>query len=411
MPESGEGASALRGVDVLYFSAIDWSFRRLPHHYITEEITRRGGQVVFIENTGIRRPTFRDMARVRRRLAHLLRSRGRLLPAREPGLRIVPPLALPPHPSRLVRAINSTLLSGQIRRVVPGLSSGMSVAIVTLPNWTSLDAARALRPGLLVYYCADEFPAVPEADPTTGDSEDELLQAANLVFVTSERLRHLCSRSGASPVFTPVGVDLQAFADAAAGKLPRPDALSGIPGRTIGYLGGLNHKVDVRLLEEVARTFRNDSVVILGEIDDPRYAPRPLPNLKILHGHAHDEIPAFLQQFDVCLIPYLRSQFTDSVYPAKLHEYLAAGRPVVSTNLPEVLRFAEVVRIASNGAEFIAHVRAALEEPDPPRSVAARIDVAARHDYSIVIPRMLAEIEQRLLARRVMLPEPGNGLR
>lgn len=400
--------SALHDVDVLYFSAIDWTFRRLPHHYIAAEITRRGGRLVFIENTGIRRPSVRDLARVRQRLARLIRSRGRVLPAQQAGIRVVPPLALPPHPSRVVRAINRELLSRQIRRIAPGVRRGHALAMITLPNWTSLDVSRALRPRLLVYYCADEFAAVPDAEPSTAESEDALLQEAHLVFVTSERLRQLCSRHGASPVFVPVGVDLDVFADAAARRLPRPAALSGLPGRVIGYLGGLNHKVDIALLEQVARTFHRDSVVVVGSVDDPRYAPRPMPNLRILAGHGHDEVPAFLQHFAVCLIPYMRSQFTDSVYPAKLHEYLAAGRPVVSTDLPEVLPFADVVRVASDAGAFITHVREALEGRDAPEAIAARVAVAARHDYGIVIPRMLGEIERRLVEKGEALAEPHH---
>lgn len=391
---------------VVYFGGTDWSFRRQPQQYICAEIARRGGRVLFVENTGVRWPSTRDLGRVRDRLVRLLSTAPTGASVEEYGIRAVPALAIPTHPSKPIRALNCWLVRRQLRRAAPELDGRATVSWISLPNWTTLDVTRALRPRLVVYYCGEEFAAVPQAHPSIRESERAVLAEADIVFATSRRLEMLCKQAGRDDtILAPVGVDLQAFADAAAGRLDRPADLRGLRGRVIGYLGGLNHKVDVPLLEAVVRAFPDDSVVILGSVEDPRCAPRPAPNLYVLGERRYEEIAAYLQHFDVCLIPYVRNEFTDSVCPAKLNDYLAAGRSVVSTALAEVLPFRAVIRVGDGHDAFITNVREALEEWNSERSVAARVAAAATRSYDVIVPRMLAAVEARLSVEHAWLRE------
>ena len=103
---------------------------------------------------------------------------------------------------------------------------------------------------------------------------------------------------------------------------------------------------------------------------------RGLPNVHLLGPKPHEQIPDYIAAFDVCLIPYVVDDFTSNISPAKLNEYLALGKPVVSTDLAEVRRFNEangaVVRIGATREEFIAQVQAALE-----RTLARNVSSAA----------------------------------
>jgi glycosyltransferase involved in cell wall biosynthesis len=387
----------MSGDQFVYFSAVDWTFRRLPHHYICDELARREDRTLFIENTGARWPGVRDARRVRDRILRLLSAGTKGMPVASQRITVLPPLVLPIHP--LTRGVNRLLLTRQVKAAAPWLDPVRAVAWLTLPNPTNLDLTRWLRPALVVYFCADEFAALPDVDPSVASSEDELLKMADLVFVTSQRLKRLCSRFGAEPIFVPVGVDAASFEDAASGRLPVPKALRDVRRPIVGYLGGLNHKIDIDLLDAVIRAFPSSEFVFVGDVDDPRYAPSPAPNLRIVTGIAHEEIPAFLQYFDVCLIPYQVNQFTRSVYPAKLNEYLAAGRPVVSTALPEAVALEGVIRIARDHGEFIAHVRDALANDMGAERVGARVGAARANDYAKIIPPMLDRVERALRSK------------
>ena len=390
-----------RGRDVVYLSAVDWTFRRLFHHYICDEIVARSGRVVFIENTGARWPRLRDASRVLVRARRILAARGRSLNAGGDGqITVVPPVVLPAH--SLTSSLNRELLRWQLRRAVPWLDAPNAVAWITLPNRTALDLLDWLRPKATIYFCADEFAAVPGIASDVTACEDELLRRSNIIFVTSERLRVLCSRFGAEPIFVPGGVDFAAFASAAHGELACPSPLRDVRGHVIGYIGGLNHKVDVELLEKVARAFQEDTIVVLGDVDDDRYTPAPARNLRVLPRRPHEELPAFLQRFDVCMIPYEVGPFTRSVYPAKLNEYLAAGRPVVSTALPEVLRMRDVVRVAANHEAFIREIALALRDDMTCEGSRRRVAAAKRNDYRRIIPPMLDTVD-RLIARAGLL--------
>jgi glycosyltransferase involved in cell wall biosynthesis len=380
----------------VYFAAIDWAFRMQHHQYISREIARAGGRVIFIENSGVRWPRLRDLDRVGARLRNLALTAAHGGSAVEPGITVVPPRVLPVHPARVVRALNRWALLRQIRGAAPDLHPSSTIAWVGLPNWTSYDVARALRPRTTVYYNADEFARVPGAHPTIRASEAAVIRAADIVFVTSQRLRRLCEREGKRPVVVPVGVDVAEFIDAAARRLPKPADLASLPGRVIGYMGGVNHKLDPRLLEAVATAFPTDTVVVLGPVEDRRALPRGMANIRLLGERPHDDLPAYLQHFDVCLIPYVRSEFTDSVYPAKLNEYLAAGRPVVSTALPEVRAFAGIVYVATTTEEFIAKVAEALSGADDLAAAERRAHHAAKSAYPALVSKMLAELHDHL---------------
>jgi len=132
-----------------------------------------------------------------------------------------------------------------------------------------------------------------------------------------------------------------------------------------------------------------------------------LPNVALLGVKAHAEIPAYIRRFDVCLIPYVVDGFTDHISPAKLNEYLALGKPVVSTGLFEIRRFVkthgDVVAVADGAEDFAAHIEAGLKPP-PPGAAERRRAVAEANSWQAKVEEMSAHIERKLSARRPRMP-------
>jgi hypothetical protein len=382
---------------VVYLSSIDWDFRRQDHQFICLELASRGHDVVYVENTGARMPGPRDLRRVVSRLRNWSRAL-RATAAAEP-VRVVSPIAIPGGALPIERALNKRLLRLQLRPELARLG-GRRVLWIGLPTWAAVDLIDIVSPDLIVYYCGDAFAEVPGIRQSLRASEREIVTRSDLVIANSQALVEHCRRLGArDTLFVPVGIDLAASEDARAGRLPAPAELRGLPGRLIGYMGGLNHKVDLPLLEAVADAFPDDTLVVLGSVEDPRYRPRDRRNVVILGERSYDDIGAYLVRFDVCLIPYVVNEFTISVYPGKLVEYLALCRPVVSTPLPEVLPYAPVVDIAATPDAFVAAVAAALERPDTAELRAERLAWASRNSYSGLVATMVGAMEQRLADR------------
>ena len=130
---------------------------------------------------------------------------------------------------------------------------------------------------------------------------------------------------------------------------------------------------------------------------------KALPNVRLLGSKPHADIPAYVRHFDVCLIPYLVDGFTDHISPAKLNEYLAIGKPVVSTGLFEVRRFVadhgDVIAVADGIDGFTAKVEAALRE-DTPDAALRRRAVAEANSWQAKVEDMSARIESKLIEKR-----------
>lgn len=348
---------------VVHVASLDWAFRKQDQHFIAADLAARGHPVVYVENTGARFPGVADLPRVAGRLRNWARSGAQDVPLPR-GLRVVSPLCIPGASLGVERALNTVLLKAQLRRALASIRGRPIVLWLGLPTWTALDMAEWIDPEVVAYYCGDALGRLPGLRRSIVRSEEAVLRRADIVFAASSALVEHCRRHGVEPLPVPMALDLAASRSAREGTSPMPAELRGLRGRIIGYMGGLNAKVDVGLLDAVAEGFPDDTLVILGSVEDPRARPRPAPNVVILGERPHERIGAYLARFEVCLIPYVLSDFTDAVNPAKLIEYLAVGRPVVSTPLREVLPYSDVVRVARGAEAFIAAIEETLRSPD-----------------------------------------------
>ena len=136
-----------------------------------------------------------------------------------------------------------------------------------------------------------------------------------------------------------------------------------------------------------------------GVSDDDLAALRRLPNAHFIGPVEHDQVPGVIAACDVCLIPYRLNEQTRHVNPLKVYEYLAGGKPVVATPLPELVQFGNTVRLASDAAGFVAAVEASLPEAADPLAQATRRALAAANTWDLRVARMI-ELVDDALARK-----------
>ena len=212
--------------------------------------------------------------------------------------------------------------------------------------------------------------------------------------------------------FLPNGVD---FATVSA-RHPEPADLATIRAPRIGYCGWLKNQLDWSLIESLAERHAGWSFVFAGAVAphaglEARLAAlSERPNVHLLGPKTPEELLTYPQHFDVYIMPYRRSAYTDCIYPLKLHEYLGGGRPVVGTPIRTLQDFGAVVELASGVDAWSAALERALApEARKPEAMQRRQAVARAHDWDGIayqVARLIAEPLGDVAARLAALPVP-----
>jgi uncharacterized SAM-binding protein YcdF (DUF218 family)/glycosyltransferase involved in cell wall biosynthesis len=390
----------MKNRNVIIISSIDWTTIWQMHQQLAASLISSGNRVLFIENTGVRGPRLGDLGRIRDRIRNWLKS-TRGFREHQPGLTLFSPLFLPFPYSRLAGWINRFVLSRTVTKWMRIVRFHDPVVFTFLPTPLAQALIRDVDPALVVYYCVDNMagssPAVSKVRPW----EDLLFSQADLVFVTSEAIRERAAVYAKHVYLFPSGVNFEQFA-AAREHAAVPDDLASLGRPIVGYVGALSSVMDQELLLKMAMHMPAVTFVLVGSRHTDVSRLAACPNIKLLGARPHDDIPSYIKGFDVALIPYVRTPFTDSVYSCKLNEYLSMGVPVVATNLREIRNFVErhggVVEIGEDTGDFIRKVENALEGEDAVES-GKRIAVARTNSWEQRFAELSAVIERHLEAR------------
>jgi glycosyltransferase involved in cell wall biosynthesis len=258
----------------------------------------------------------------------------------------------------------------------------MTTALVRLPKGSGL-----------VYHCVDDVSAQPDMPSTEiGRFEEQLVRRADVVFVTSRALRDRWQRLR-TVVYEPNCVDADHFRGAA--PLQRGDLLSDVPHPRLIFAGAVAaYKMDVPLLIQLLHDRPGWRLIVIGPRQDNDAGVDRLlrmANVTYLGAKPYSELPGYLHAADVGLIPAALNTYTESMFPMKFFEYLAAGLPVVSTPLSSLEDFSNVASLAP-AERFCEAVDSVLQGNVPP--LADRLRVAEEHTYAARTTRMLQHIAQ-----------------
>ena len=231
-----------------------------------------------------------------------------------------------------------------------------------------------LQPDAVVYDCMDELSAFKNADPALPRLERDLMRRADLVFTGGQSLFEAKQHQHHNIHALPSSVDVDHFAAARRCK-DQPADQAAVPHPRLGFFGVLDERLDTSLLRGVAEARPEWQMVMIGPVVkiDPADLPR-LPNIHYLGPKKYDELPRYIAGWDVALLLFARNEATKYISPTKTPEYLAAGKPVVSTSIRDVVApYGEMglVRIADAVTDFVAACDGALTETPAPRRAEA----------------------------------------
>ncbi|HKR89036.1 MAG TPA: glycosyltransferase, partial [Phenylobacterium sp.] len=262
-------------------------------------------------------------------------------------------VATPQLPERLTDEERETALRGLLDAMLDGLESDLIRWYYTP---MMLAFSRHLATVCTVYDCMDELANFKFAPPRLGALERELMAAADVVFTGGYSLWEAKRDRHPNIHPFPSSVDRAHFAKARRLR-DEPEDQAAIPWPRLGFYGVVDERMDLELLAALADARPDWTVVIVGPVVkiDPATLPRR-PNLHYLGGKTYEELPRYLAGWDVALMPFAINESTRFISPTKTPEYLAGGRPVVSTPIVDVVRHygdLEAVKVGQNHGEFI----------------------------------------------------------
>lgn len=390
---------------IVYFGNTWSADHRTSSHHIAHHLAKRT-RVVYVECPGLRAPsvTGRDLSRTVERIWRALRGER----VTDDGMLIATLLQIPFRRGRLVRRINEWLARTTLRRLLRRHGLRDVVAWVMVPHVNHI--AGRLGERLLVYYCIDDYAALPGVDETTVSKMDgELTRRSDLVFVASATMLDAKRALNPATRLSPHGVDFEHFAQAQNRGCAVAADVAGIEGPVVGCIALIERWIDLELIDEVARSTPDATLLMIGRVAVPSATLPNRRNIRWLGPRPYASLPSYGKRFDVAMIPYRLTRQVLHANPMKLREYLAMGKPIVSVSTPEIEQFASLVAIARRREDFPRLIAAALAAPHDEGAVAARMAAARTMSWSSRVASVVAVVEERLasgMAIRGVLHDP-----
>ncbi len=363
------------------FSHLRWEFVIQRPQHVMSRIARRR-PVLFVEEpvAGTGDPTL-DVVTI------------------EPHLRVARPRLPESIAAGGFHRGNETVIARLVEQTLK--RSAWSEVIAWLYTPMAIGIARALRPRAILYDCMDELSAFHGAPPGLIERERELLACADVVMTGGPSLYRAKREKHEFVRCFPSSVDVNHFRQ--AGWIdPAPDQAE-IPAPRLGFFGVLDERLDVVGLAALADAHPEWHVVLVGPVVkiDPATLPQR-PNLHYLGPRDYSQLPTYLAGWDVCLIPFATNESTRFLSPTKTLEYMAAGKPIVSTPVRDVVEpYGEIVWIGEGADGFVAACEQAMAAPEAERARRGALaqSVLRRTSWDETVRRMEELLRQADVAR------------
>ncbi|EGR1859731.1 glycosyltransferase [Vibrio cholerae] len=345
--------------DIIVFPVIDWEFRVQRPQHLARELAATGDRVIYLTTT--------------------------FNYSTEPGFKIL----RSPEENVVICSLNCNKLNINIYKddlkheqllflnqsvniVRLAFGFGYTTSIVNLPFWRRV--VGSLSANYIVYDCMDHHAGFENNDVAMLNEENLLLESADLVITTSQRLSDIISEK-VNNVIIRNGAEIGYFS-----KDPKEKYLSKSR-PVVGYYGAIAEWFDIDLVIKCANQYPQYDFVLIGGVTCDISKAENIDNIKFIGEVAYEKLTGYLKCFDICLIPFKLIELTLCTNPVKVYEYLAAGKPVVCTAMPEVKVIDNMVHVADTSDAFVACIEDAMKEANNNDLAEIRKTWALTHDW------------------------------
>ena len=307
-------------------------------------------KIIWVNSIGLRQPSWsiKDLKRLSTKVIGWLTT-TKIQTKENSMFVVVNPKTLPAPKGGFSRFIAATLLAHQLRAQIKRHQLTRPILWISLP--TAVDIIGRLNESAIVYYCCDDFSALAGVDhETVNQREQQLAEQADLILTSSKVLR--AKFKGKVVVTVEHGVDYQLFSTPVqrAAELPTDKPIA-------GYYGSISSWLDLELLQQTINQLPQWNFVFIGEISIDVSVLRQYPNVYFLGPKPHQLLPQYCQHWQASLLPFRDNRQIRACNPFKLREYLAAARPIISTEFPALEPYESLINVVHNADQMVAALR------------------------------------------------------
>lgn len=388
----------ITGFDILCLSTQDWDDLWTRKQRFMTMLARNGNRVLYVQQEMHWAGYIVDPVRQSYRLGEFSRPPRKI----EENLSVITlPLVMPGFQMfKGVNRLNNRFLADYLRGKMKEAGFCRPILWTYTPHCGDLIGSLGER--FVIYECVDEFEASKGLvrKETIRELENEVLRKADLVSVTAPALFDSRKDRAGKIILSPNAAETEHFEKAMSQETKIPEDIADLKKPVLGFIGRIAYWIDLELIHHIARKRPGWSVVLIGPpgggIDTDKLVGEP--NLHWLGPKAYKDLPGYLKGFDVCLNPYKKGDLAEGCSPLKLYEYLASGKPVVSTDMAVARDFEPLVKVAHDYDDLISKAEEALKE-ETPDAAGQRIAESHKHSWNARFEQMEAAIIEGLEAK------------
>lgn len=327
----------------------------------------RNRKIIWVNSIGLRQPTFcwHDIKRMWHKVKAVLcsaqeRTDNQSTHHADPQFMVINPTAIPAPRAAITRYVSAKILAYQVTHAIKQAQLNAPILWISLP--TAVDIVGKLSESAVVYYCCDDFNALAGVDhDTVNQREQQLADCADLILTASEVLRakfsHKVKFDQKTVVTVEHGVDFNLFSQPTlrATDLPQNDK------PTAGFYGSIAGWIDLELLQQTISQLPDWNFVFVGAITVDVSVLCQYKNVYFISSKPHNQLASYSQHWTVSLLPFQINSQILACNPFKLREYLAAGRPIVSTPFPALIPYQQLIDVVTNSQQMVAALQRARD--------------------------------------------------
>lgn len=358
-----EMAEFEKGPTIIEFGCIPWGFRYQRPQYLASEMINKGCRVLYLN------PTFEELP-----IKSFKRITKNLYTSNVFGKRNISIHFHTPIISE-IRAFNKWLAN-----LLDTYSINRYVIKVDHPFWLFFLKDSKHR---IIYDCMDNHSAFDFKHPEIKQIERSLVKRVDHVVVSSSYLKNMISSYGPKKIrLIRNGVNYEMFREKMGSSRSKVE-VDRLARPILGYYGAICEWFDVVLLKKICERFPEYTVVIIGKIDNAEVLELSKfnKNLHLLGEKKHSDIPLYLKSFDVCLIPFVINDLIRATNPVKVYEYFSSGKPVVTTAVPELKKYSDILYFSADHDSFLENLDKAMNEKNNFTVVSQRKHEASKNSW------------------------------
>lgn len=247
--------------------------------------------------------------------------------------------------------LNSWLVGKTIQKQLKKLGVFKYTLINAFNPVYGYHSMKTFKPQKSIYYCYDEISGTEWSGKHGASYEQKFMPLVDEVICTSSKLQQNKAALAKEVKFIPNGVNLDIFL--------APHSEKSSSSHTIGYIGAIDSRIDFELVDFCAKSLAEYEFQFFGPVKTE--LPKLPKNVKFMGAVEQNSLPEKIQNFTIGLIPFVKNKLTEAIYPLKINEYLAMGKPVVATNFSDLSDFSKVAEVAENQEDFLKAIKKSIK--------------------------------------------------